>query len=409
MNKDFYSFFDIKNRIHDDIVGLSPRKHVKKCRSDFSKNVSISDFFKPDKSIKKELLYAGHNFKIFDAIGEKSDLTGNVYKLIDDNTHDDGMITIKDKDPRLGIKLAVSRNSVMTSYNAPDLSYIDYLRIIQCHIRNMEYNRAYDVANSGISQLKEPRLILFFGYILALLFKDEAQVLKIFLLISNSRFNKEDIPQLFRLLTELKLLTYDQYESARVTLFSVNFFRENLPILADMTKEKLIRLRVIPKLFSQTSRQVYEIISDEYNSVSKVYDSSDNADNKSLDVAKELPDLIPVSEVDLSEIQPRNEVDLEKDANMEYLLKTINNRDWTTSIHIATYLLKKSPENDEILQHRAYALMKYGRYFDAIRDITKAIEANKTVIRLRMRAAMWLALGDRESAKLDEDLVNSKH
>ena len=109
-------------------------------------------------------------------------------------------------------------------------------------------------------------------------------------------------------------------------------------------------------------------------------------------------------------VQGNSSEKMQEENPSEKIVAMIQKKEWLNAIQAATEYLAESKNINyaEMLQHRAYALMKFGKYHDAINDISKAIEIEKTDMRLKMRAAMWLTIGERDLCNLDLMKLSNK-
>jgi tetratricopeptide (TPR) repeat protein len=68
---------------------------------------------------------------------------------------------------------------------------------------------------------------------------------------------------------------------------------------------------------------------------------------------------------------------------------------------VATEALAKAPDDWEMYIHRAFCQLLLEKYADGIIDCNRSLEIKRTEKAFRLRAALWLKLGDREMSDRD--------
>jgi tetratricopeptide (TPR) repeat protein len=81
----------------------------------------------------------------------------------------------------------------------------------------------------------------------------------------------------------------------------------------------------------------------------------------------------------------------------------IQEQKWETALAVVTDAILRNPEEPEMFLHRAYCEMHFKKYADAVLDCTRSLDLKRSEKAFRMRAACWVALGQRDLAILDMD------
>jgi Flp pilus assembly protein TadD len=81
---------------------------------------------------------------------------------------------------------------------------------------------------------------------------------------------------------------------------------------------------------------------------------------------------------------------------------------WSEAIMAATEVISRDPKDAEMYLHRAFALHQVGKLADAIADCTESLDIRKSDKARRLRAGLWLLLGERDIAQQDMDEMEDK-
>ena len=318
--------------------------------------------------------------------------------------------------------LEIQLSTSTRTFSQPFVQQCDYfayyLRLMGTYLRFGNYKPVVERAKKAM-QTKTPDhvLITFLGYIAALCMNDVSDFDDFIQEIEKSFFSNEDLPHYFRLIDEMIALR--QQPDIKTPL--LNLVLPNTHELATHLKS---RIQIFPRISCDINKLIsrYEITKKPSlinNKVNEMYEII----NKT---RKALPPLMPLAEgfgnLDDVMVSPSRKPSKfrSKSKQKHQALKTqgsnptdkvlafIQKKEWLNAIQAATEIIDQNKNDDNMLQHRAYALMKYSKNHDAIIDISRAIEIKKTDVRLKMRAAMWLTLGERKLSMMDLQALEEK-
>lgn len=321
----------------------------------------------------------------------------------------------------LELKLCLATRSFVdqSSNQANSLQYS--IRLICSYLRFRNYEAAIDASQTALNKVTDSGLIPFLGLLAAICNRSEAEEMIFFEAAEKSFYLDDDLPQFYRLIDELLVLRslpeseIKDYHSPLINLI--------LPDNRDLIKALKEKVHIFPRIGSDLQKLLIKY----RRHKSQTHPQSLVEMLQIVDQAKEnLPQLLPVCE-GLSSIEnsqsntskkPKARAKSKvkqtlkmKQANgnpTDKVLMLIQNREWKAAAAAATEYLEQNPDDADMLQHRAFALMNLYKNHDAIIDISKAISIKKTDRRLRMRAALWITLGERDLCDADLAAVEVK-
>ena len=309
----------------------------------------------------------------------------------------------------LELKLSLATRS-FAEPNMPQTNYLHYyLRLIASYLRFKNYPAAVQAASAAMSKINDCGLIPFLGFIAAICCSSDMDEMVFFEAAEKSFYSSDDLPQYFRLIDEMTALRAQP--DIKTPLLSLI-----LSDTSDLAKALKERVRIFPRIGCDIHKLIsrYDIRKKNLQSTQKLSEMYIERDA----TREALPQLVPLCEGfatnDDSPPTPakktsklRSKAKQKQNQKMQSgnptdkVLAMIQKKEWVAAIQAATEVISQNPKDGDMLQHRAYALMRFGKNHDAINDISKAIEIKKTDDRLKMRAAMWLALGERDLCNID--------
>ena len=206
-------------------------------------------------------------------------------------------------------------------------------------------------------------------------------------------FNLIELPHLFHFLDELRIVS-ETGDCESCTLLKLNKFSDRAIINAFYK-----HAHIIPEL--TTRPQTSTALST--NEVSRLKAPGTN-----------VPPLVPVGEGEKEGGGSRHFSDraFERQAKLKNketdVIDMMKSRKWVPACTLATAHLRKNPNDADMYLNRAMCLVNIEKYSDAILDCTRALNVQKSDRALRLRAGIWLMLGDKLMAQEDLDAMEDK-
>lgn len=321
----------------------------------------------------------------------------------------------------LELKLSLATRSYRDLPPSPVTSIQYAIRLICSYLRFRNYEAAIDAALDAINKIPDSGLIPFLGLLAAICFGSESDEMIFFEACEKSFYIDDELPQFYRLIDELIVLR--SLSESEVKDYHTPLINLILPDNKDLFKALKEKVRIFPRIGYDLQKLIIKCRRPKNQPQSQVL-------NEMLKIAQQarenLPQLLPVCE-GLSSIEYSQTAQSKKpkarskskakqslkikQANgnpTDKVLALIQNKEWKAAAAVATEYLEQNPKDADMLQHRAFALINLYKTHDAIIDISKAIAIKKTDRRLRMRAAMWITLGERDLCDADLKAIEVK-
>lgn len=231
--------------------------------------------------------------------------------------------------------------------------------------------------------------------------------------VSNMPFRFKDLYHIYHLIDEIYIC--NRFKEANIRFFTL--FQINFPYYQDLIKSLFSNYHLIPLIQPLSSPKAI-IPPTPFNlPIPDCYKGCDDLINILQSSSQNLPYLLPVGEglffdSKSSNIHPPGMKTKNNQKKLPVTIQTLQNyvshEMWFETVICATKLLKKDPEQEEVLFLRALGLLQCLKTHDALIDITHAISIEKKDRSLSLRAAIWLKLGQTDLALKDAFQISNK-
>lgn len=282
-------------------------------------------------------------------------------------------------------------------------SLYDQQRNLGTFQRSVDYRSVVQICSSIISKkTKGVCWTQLIGFISSALMENPKQELRFFRMCESMAPNIQDLPHLLHMLDEIKILA-DRRDLSTCTLLQLNKFKERNLMdsfcrRAHLVPELTKRLRTGPPIASRELER--------------------------MKVSDHLPTLVPIGEGNFDEARKGtgdkpgragrhfSERALERQAKLNNkatdVIDLMKSKKWSPACLVATAQLKKNPNDAEMYINRAMCLINLEKYSDAVIDCTRALAIKRSDKALRLRAGIWMMLGDKLMAQADMDAMEDQ-
>lgn len=287
------------------------------------------------------------------------------------------------------------------------------LRSISSCLRLGRYKTAIRETLEAMNTKKDIALVPMLGLIAAICARNDKQEQIFFDAAERAVLAPDDLPQYQKIIDELMILDKSPQQTPILKLILGN--------TAELEKAICEKTRIYPKIGFDFQKILTRL--DIYTKANSPLYKLEELLIVKATARKSLPPLVPVGEgfgpfeesdssnkklKNRSKSKSKSQKPQQNYSSKDKITTLLEKKEWKAAAAACTEILQTNSNNAEVLQHRSFALMNLGKIHDAICDVTRAIAIKQTDIRLRLRAALWLMLGERQLCVADLAMLEQR-